>query len=81
MEQVSRVLETFFPLTSAIVLDVVRLWFGCGSDVVRMWVWLGCGADVVRMWFGCGSDVGRGWLGRVSDLLQTVLAEVKGSGF
>ena len=24
-----------FPLTSAIVSDVVRTWFGCGSEVVR----------------------------------------------
>ena len=29
--------ETTFPLTSAIVLDVVQMRFGSGSDVVRMW--------------------------------------------
>ena len=73
------VLETTFPLTSAIVSDVVRMRFGCGSDVVR--IWFGCGSDVVRTWFGCGppgpttgrgSDVGRRWLG---------LSEVKGKWF
>ena len=38
-----------------------RIWFWCGSDVVR--TWFGCGSDVVRMWFGRGSDVVRTWFG------------------
>ena len=33
-----------FSLTSAIVLDVVRTWFGCGLNVARTWV--GGGSDV-----------------------------------
>ena len=37
-------LETTFPLTSAIVSDAVRTWFGRGSDVVR--TWFGRGSDV-----------------------------------
>ena len=45
-----KVLETTFPLTSAIVSDAVRMQFGRGSDVVRMC--FGCGSGVGRMWFG-----------------------------
>ena len=56
--------------------DVVRMQFGCGSDVV--WTWFGCGSDVVRMWFGCGSER---WLRRVFGSGADILAEVKGKWF
>lgn len=47
---------------------MVRVWFGCGSGVVRMWlgvvrVWFGHGSGVARVWFGCGSGMVRVWLG------------------
>ena len=58
--------------TSAIVLDAVRMWFGCGLDAVRMW--FGCGSDVVRTCF-------RMWLGRVFGSGADGLAEVKGKWF
>ena len=61
-------LETTFPLTSAIVSDSGRMRFGCGSDVVR--TWFGRGSDVVRMWFG-----------RVFGSGADSLAEVKGKWF
>ena len=71
-DEIKYVLETTFPLTSAIVSDVVWMWFGRGSDVVRMWS--GRGPDVVRTWFGRGSDV-------FSDLVQTVWQKLREGGF
>ena len=65
-------LETTFPSTSAIVSDVIRMWFGRGSDVVQ--TWFRCGSDVVRRWVGGGSDV-------FSDLVQTVWQKFRESGF
>ena len=70
------VLETSFPLTSGKILDVARMWLGCGSDVARMW--FGCGSGVARAWLGRGSDVARVSLGRVSRCGSKSLAEVKG---
>ena len=52
-----RLLETTFPLTSAIVLDVVRMRLRCGSDAA--WICFGCGSDVAQTWFERGSDVVR----------------------
>ena len=72
-------LETAFPLTSAIVPDVVRMRFRCESDVVR--VWFGRGSHVVRMWFGCDLDVGQRWLRRVFGYSADSLAQVKGKWF
>ena len=63
---VAHLLETIFPLTSAIN------YFGCGSDTVRMW--FGRGSAVVQMWFGGGSDV-------FSDLVQTIWRKLRESGF
>ena len=64
----TELLETTFPLISAIVSDVVRMRFGCGSGVVRMW-------------FRRGSEVARRWLGRVFGSGADSLAEVKGKWF
>ena len=61
-------LETSFPLTSSKILDVARMWLGCGSDVARTWL-------------GCGLDVARVSLGRVSRCGSKSLAEVKGKRF
>ena len=56
-----------------------RVWFGCGSGVVRVWfgggsgvvrVWFGCGSGVVRGWFGCGSGVVRVWFGCGSGVVR-----------
>ena len=82
-----KLLETTFPLASAIASVAVQMWFGCGSeirfgcgsDAVRMW--FRRGSDVVRTWFGRGLDVGRRWLGRVCEAGADSLAEVKGKWF
>ena len=65
-------IETTFPLTSAIVSDVSRTWFGCGSEVVRRW------RELV---FGGGLEVGRSWLERVFGSGADSPAEVKGKWF
>eukprot|EP00971_Amphidinium_carterae_P320338 6367743-Amphidinium_carterae.1 len=52
------------------------MWFGCGSDVVRVVrTWFGCGSDVVRTWFGRGSDAVRMWFGRGSDVVRMGFAK------
>ena len=78
--ELRKVLETTCPSISVIVSDTVRMRFGCGSDVVRMWFGrgFGRGSDVVRTWFGSGSEGGSDVF---SDLVQKVWQKFRESGF